>query len=111
MKKSTKYVWAITLVGFAGCNHLAGKGDAEQFAAAWVEQNLVGAKATHAECQSIDSDDNGYVTCTASATWPEGREIYPIECGVNRWHTGCNIQGCRPLAPLTFRSNKIRSAP
>jgi hypothetical protein len=98
--------WKLTtavLAAFIGCNYINGKGDADKFADEWAAANLDGATDVRHTCQSIDSDDNGYVTCTVSVTWPGSseRQIIPVECGVNRATTGCDIQGCKPMMPYS----------
>lgn len=96
-------VCAVFGIGWAACPYVNGRGDANKFAAAWISENLPDATRTSHTCQSRDTDNNGYVTCTVSATFigDTRPEIIPLECGVNRVGTGCNVEGCRPLA--TFR--------
>jgi len=68
---------------------LAGQGDAMSEARTWTERWVPGGEF---ECQARDTDDNNYVRCTVGA--PNG-ELTAIECGVNRWYQGWQIDDCR----------------
>jgi hypothetical protein len=72
-----------------GGRYFAGQGDALDTAHAWTAKWRPGATV---ECQTLDTDGNGYVSCTVGT--PDG-EIDAIECGVNRWYNGWRTTGCR----------------
>lgn len=114
MKRSRWKFTSLVLMGLVGCSYISGKGDADKFADEWAATNLDGAEDVAHTYQSRDNDDNGYVTCTISARWPGSseRQIIPVECGVNRTFTGCQVEGCRPLTPLGIRTpTKSRQSP
>jgi hypothetical protein len=105
--KRTKRAWfsVVTALGVVGsmvaCSYIAGSGDADKFAEDWSRVNTFGAADVSHQCQTRDTDGNGYVSCTVSVQWERGnprREMIPIECAVNRVGNGCNVEGCRPLA-------------
>lgn len=75
--------------------YLAGQGDGPAFARQWV-QRWHPAAAPEVECQELDSDDNGYITCTVGYDDEQGKhQLEAIECGVNRWYHGYRTTGCR----------------
>lgn len=89
-----------------GCSYMNGKGDAEKFVEQFKRTHLASAKTVTHHCQGRDTDDNGYVACTLTVDWGianERPEIVPIECAVNRTGSGCNNEGCRPLATFGVR--------
>ena len=75
-------------------SYIAGQGDAPRAAHAWGAKFRKGW--TVGECQPRDTDDNGYITCTLIGP-DEGDDPEPIECGVNRWYHGLNVEGCKPV--------------
>jgi hypothetical protein len=85
--------WALSaclLIAIPTCGpYLAGQGDALIEARTWTERWVPGGEY---ECQARDTDDNNYVSCTVGA--PNG-ELTAIECGVNRWYQGWQIDDCR----------------
>lgn len=75
--------------------YLAGQGDGPAFARQWVERWHPAAHP-EVECQELDSDDNGYITCTVGYDDEQGKhQLEAIECGVNRWYHGFRTTGCR----------------
>lgn len=104
--------WPLTLAvlaSIAACGYFNGQGDAEKYAKEWVDTNLQGAKHTSFTCTGRDTDDNGYVSCTASAMW-EGEtrpDIIPLECATGKsTGGGCGSSGCKALP--TFQNNRRR---
>lgn len=97
-----RYQIAVLVIAtLVACSYANGKGDAEKFIASFVQEHMAGAKSVHHTCQTRDTDDNGYVSCTLTVDWGvegERPEIVPLECAVNRFGSGCNNEGCRPLA-------------
>lgn len=73
---------------FAFGAYIAGKGDADHAAQQWVDRWAPGAAF---ECQSRDTNDDGYVTCTVK----QDDQLESIECGVDRWYHGWQTEGCR----------------
>lgn len=73
--------------------YIAGQGDAPLFAKSWAEKHRPGWSV--GECQSRDTNDDGYITCTLDG--PPGSDPEPIECGVNRWYHGYRVSGCKPV--------------
>lgn len=101
MSKFSVLLFASVLSSMAACGYINGKGDADKFAEQFIDDNFPGAVATSHQCQSRDTDGNGYVTCSVSVQWDASsprREVVPLECAVNRAGNGCNNEGCRPLA-------------
>ena len=48
------------------------------------------------ECMNVDSDDDGYVTCTVFRV---DRDPYPIQCAVRIGWTGCKPTPIKVPAP------------
>lgn len=69
----------------AGCDEHA---DAQRWADAWIKEQGLNARA---DCTRIDSDGDGYLSCTLVVTDPDGRKhIEPLECaGRYTLNTGC----------------------
>ncbi len=83
---------------FPGCKAVIGADtdEAEAYAAEFVAKNFPGKKVVNIECQNADSDDNGYVSCTAGIEQANGDvKLHPLECAATwfyeaRWAmTGC----------------------
>jgi hypothetical protein len=84
----------------AACSYVNGQGDAKKFAERFIADNFHDAAATSYQCQSRDTDENGYVTCSVTVQWSAddpAREMIPLECAVNRTGSGCSNEGCRPM--------------
>lgn len=79
-----------------------GKGDSEKYAREWAEKHYSG-QYKMIECQSSDSDDDGYVSCTvffddgSAEAGNAPRDPLAIECAHGHGNTWkCNKQeGCR----------------
>ncbi len=94
------------LLSVAACSYINGKGDAEEFAATFQHEHFANAKTVSHTCQSRDTDNNNYVSCTFTVDWGIAEnppEIIPVECAVNRVGNGCSNEGCRPLAAFGVR--------
>jgi hypothetical protein len=58
------------------------------------------ARTARVSCQSTDSDDNGYVSCTLNVVRNGEEQLIPIECHA---YVFVNFgDSCRPLVPLTL---------
>ncbi len=88
-----------TLILSLGSSYWAGQGDGARFAREWTAR---WRPDSDVECQPMDTDDNGYITCTVGQQTAERATSKPvildaIECGVNRWYQGYKVTGCRLL--------------
>lgn len=102
-----RYRFAIVIASLVvGCSYINGQGDAEKFVEQFKSAHMSAAKSVTHTCQTRDTDDNGYVSCTVTVDWGianERPEIVPIECAVNKVGSGCNVEGCRPLSAFGMR--------
>ena len=100
-------IFAVALYALMSCSYVNGKGDADEYAATWVTQNIPANLKPRFQCMSRDTDDNGYVACTVSYDTPDGTiEMLPIECVVNKVGTGCGNEGCKPLMPMRLPTRR-----
>ena len=88
----------LAVLALSGCKAIIGADSDEAlgYAKEFVAKNFPGTEAVNLECQSGDSDDNGYVSCTASLKDAKGDiKLHPLECAATyfyefRWsQTGC----------------------
>jgi hypothetical protein len=91
MKKLTLVV--LTLLLAISCK--MGQGDSEEYAREWAEEHY-GSKYKKVVCQSGDSDDDGYVSCTMFFH-DDNRDPLAIECahGHGNWYKCTKQEGCR----------------
>lgn len=102
--------WVITFTLIMSCK--MGSGDAPTYAREWAEKHYSG-EYSEVECQSSDSDDDGYVSCTVFFKKPEASDSrspdpIAIECahGHGNW-SKCNKQtGCRLATGKGVRKGK-----
>jgi hypothetical protein len=76
--------------------------NAQELARQWVSEMFTPAEAATARvsCQAIDSDHNGYVSCTLNIVREGHTELVPIECNS---YVVMNVgDTCRPLVPFTL---------
>lgn len=100
MNKFSVFLAFCIVASIAACSIINGQGDAKKFAEQFAQENYGRAAHYSINCQTRDTDDNGYVTCSISVQWDNEnprRELIPIECSVNRTGSGCNNEGCRPM--------------
>jgi hypothetical protein len=79
--------WIVVLVmalSVAACDR--NKADTEREAAAWAK-GLPGL-VTGVDCMKVDSDDDGYVTCTV---FREDHEPFSIQCAKEKRNSGCRL--------------------
>lgn len=73
-------------------------GDAPDAARQWARKLGMGEVAG-VECATVDSDDDGYVSCTVSTRLPDGTvKPYAVECAAafSLGHDGCRMQRLGP---------------
>lgn len=60
--------------------------------------NMDGKPPRAVQCMDVDSDNDGYVTCTVFRV---DRDPYAIECAIRKdWH------GCKPKVPKVVQSQQ-----
>lgn len=98
MTRSILLSLILAVVTLSGCKAVIGAdtSEAEGYAQEFVRKNFPGQEVVNVECQNADSDDNGYVSCTASVKDSKGDiKLHPLECAATwfyevRWTmTGC----------------------
>lgn len=87
---------------FASCQPLTSpkiKAHAEVYALRYTQQFLNGNPTSVVDCMGVDSDNNGYVTCTVASE--RGGRTTQIECVANawlEWNTGCRAYMQRTIS-------------
>lgn len=67
---------------------------AEADARTWIHDMHSEWGEAHVDCQGIDTDGNGYVSCSVAVA---GRDVDPLECGGVDPIMGRVVTGCRVL--------------
>jgi hypothetical protein len=74
--------------GCSGIDHQYAESEARR----WSQQ--MGIEPVGVSCANVDSDGDGYVSCTVSSRRPDGKvDLHPVECAVRvSINSGCRSQ-------------------
>lgn len=100
MKNVRYLILAVTLTGCFSIEKGYAESQAKQYA-----QSL-GMKGATVNCVNMDTDGDGYVSCTIATPGPDGKmDLQPVECAANQ--NGCNRnEGCR--VPKLRQASDVR---
>jgi len=80
----------LLITGYQSCTGTSRQANALKYAHEYAAQLYPGEQAT-AVCQQVDTDSNGYLSCTLRV----GQQVLAIECADN--YTIETNKGCRPV--------------
>lgn len=83
----------ISILVIAACS----SGDAPAAAHAWADRNIIGAERVIVDCVDKDTDTDGYVGCTVTASFGNGQPptMYALRCATGSFWNGCGNSGCQ----------------
>jgi prepilin-type N-terminal cleavage/methylation domain-containing protein len=82
---------AISLNACKGCTGIS-KDEAMKGAQVWAQNVKTQGSDVSVDCAKMDTDNDGYLSCTVFVRKDGKTDVYPIECaGAFSWNEGCRV--------------------